>query len=68
MDPRLLTVLFIIFTALCLNVVRREFLRWKAEGEALAKLDNDAARMQMWRHRRLGWRLLSSFARWEPVP
>ena len=58
MDPRLLTVLFIIFTALCLNVVRRGFVRWKTEGEALAKLENAAARKQMRRHRRLGWRLL----------
>ena len=58
MDPRLLTVLFIIFTALCLNVVRRGFVRWRVEGKALAKLDATAARKQMRRHRRLGWRLL----------
>jgi hypothetical protein len=59
LDPRLLTVLFIVFTALCLNVVRRGFLRWRAEGKALAKLDGAAPREQVRRHRRLGRRLLS---------
>jgi hypothetical protein len=59
LDPRLLTVLFIVFTALCLNVVGRGFLRWRAEGKALAKLDGTAAREQVRRHRRLGRRLLS---------
>ena len=58
MDPRLLTVLFIVFTALCLGVVRREFLRWKREGEALAKLDGAVAQAELRRHRRLGWRLV----------
>jgi hypothetical protein len=59
LDPRLLTVLFIVFTALCLGVVRRGFLRWKREGEALAKLDGAVAQVELRRHRRLGWRLLS---------
>lgn len=59
MDPRLLTVLFIVFTGLCLSVVLRGYLRWKAEREVLAKLDGPAAQVQVRRHRRLGWRLLS---------
>ena len=59
MDPRLLTVLFVVFTALCVEIVRRGYRDWKKEGAILAELESGAPPELLHRHRRRGHRLVS---------
>ena len=61
MDPRILTVLFIVFAALCVEVVRRGYRDWKKERAILADLDSrgGAPPILLHRHRQKGRRLLS---------
>jgi len=58
-DSRLLAVLFVIFTGLCVEVVRRGYLCWKRERDALARLGEQAPHDAIRRHRQAGRRLAS---------
>jgi hypothetical protein len=58
-EPRLFVVLFIVFTALSVEVVRRGYQRWKKERDVLAKLGSGAPPEAVRRHRQAGRRLVS---------
>lgn len=59
MDPRVLAALFIVFTALSVEVVRRGYQRWKKQRDVLAELGSGAPPEAVRRHRQAGHRLVS---------
>lgn len=59
MEPRVFVVLFIIFTALSVEVVRRGYQRWKKQRDVLAELGSGAPPEAVRRHRQAGRRLVS---------
>ena len=59
MNPGLLAVLFVVFAGLSVEVVRRGYLRWKRERDALARLGAAAPPDVVRRHRQAGRRLVS---------
>ena len=59
MEPRLFVVLFIVFTALSVEVVRRGYQRWKKERDLLTELGSGAPPDALRRHRQAGRRLVS---------
>lgn len=59
MDPWLFAVLFVVFTGLCVEVVRRGYLSWRRERDALAQLGDHAPHEVIRRHRQAGRRLVS---------
>jgi len=58
-DPRVLAALFIVFTALSIEVVRRGYQRWRKQHDVLAELGSDAPPEAVRRHRQAGRRLVS---------
>jgi membrane-bound metal-dependent hydrolase YbcI (DUF457 family) len=58
-DPRVLAALFIVFTALSVEVVRRGYQRWKKQRDVLAELGSGAPPEAVRRHRQAGHRLVS---------
>ncbi|HSM18442.1 MAG TPA: hypothetical protein VK845_15750 [Gemmatimonadales bacterium] len=59
MNPSLLAVLFVVFAGLSVEVVRRGYLRWNRERDALARLGAAAPPDVVRRHRQAGRRLVS---------
>jgi len=58
-EPRLFVVLFIVFTVLSVEVVRRGYQRWKKERDVLGELGGGAPPEAVRRHRQAGRRLVS---------